>query len=414
MKDKDQKFTVISNKKVIKRFAAIADSNISDSSEKIDEPKKEITEEKPFILSKNNLIKEESVILEKKTTIKELAEETIAEPAVVKKINKKLNNNVFKLISDDYYYNKEPSTLEISHLTKIIKKRVILKDVSVRVNPQEIVALLGPNGAGKTTMFSIVLGILNPTQGKIIFNNKVINELPIHMRAKEGISYLPQSRSIFRGLTVEENIRAVAEVAIKDQEKEDELVEHLLNEFKIAHLRTASALSLSGGEARRVEIARCLTTSPKVLLLDEPFAALDPIAIIELKEMLRHLKDKGISIFITDHNVKETLDIVDRAYIINSGELIAEGSPQEIVENKKARQLYLGLNLEFNYLSIILLRTDLANFPIKNAGINAIKKAGIQALIQIKKKLSTNPIFINEIINDIIILMPNAIMTVKI
>jgi len=342
MKDKDQKFTVISNKKVIKRFAAIADSNISDYSEKIDEQKKEVPEEKPFILSKKNLIIEEGVILEKKTTIKELAEETIAEPAVVKKINKKLNNNVFKLISDDYYYNKEPSTLEISHLTKIIKKRVILKDVSVRVNPQEIVALLGPNGAGKTTMFSIVLGILNPTQGKIIFNNKVINELPIHMRAKEGISYLPQSRSIFRGLTVEENIRAVAEVAIKDQEKEDELVEHLLNEFKIAHLRTASALSLSGGEARRVEIARCLTTSPKVLLLDEPFAALDPIAIIELKEMLRHLKDKGISIFITDHNVKETLDIVDRAYIINSGELIAEGSPQEIVENKKARQLYLG------------------------------------------------------------------------
>ena len=342
MKDKDQKFTVISNKKVIKRFAAVTDSNISDSLEKIDEPKKEIQEEKPFILSKNNLVKEESVILKKQATIKELAEETIAEPNVFKKINKKLNNNVFKLLSDDYYYNREPSTLEISHLTKIIKKRVILKDVSVTVNPQEIVALLGPNGAGKTTMFSIVLGILNPTQGKVIFNNKVINELPIHMRAKEGISYLQQSRSIFRGLTVEENIRAVAEVAIKDQEKEDELVEHLLNEFKIAHLRTASALSLSGGEARRVEIARCLTTSPKILLLDEPFAALDPIAIIELKEMLMHLKDKGISIFVTDHNVKETLDIVDRAYIINNGELIAEGSPKEIVENKKARQLYLG------------------------------------------------------------------------
>lgn len=342
MKNKNQKFTVISNKKVIKKFAAVADSNISDSSEKIDETKKEIQEEKLFILSKNNLVKEESAILEKNSTIKKLAEETVAESAVIKKINKKLNNNVFKLISDDYYYNKEPSTLEISHLTKIIKKRVILKDVSVIVNPEEIVALLGPNGAGKTTMFSIVLGILNPTQGNVIFNNKVINELPIHMRAKEGISYLPQSRSIFRGLTVEENIRAVAEVAIKDQEKEDELVEHLLNEFKIAHLRTASALSLSGGEARRVEIARCLTTSPKILLLDEPFAALDPIAIIELKEMLRHLRNKGISIFVTDHNVKETLDIVDRAYIISSGELIAEGSPQEIVENKKARQLYLG------------------------------------------------------------------------
>jgi lipopolysaccharide export system ATP-binding protein len=342
MKDKDKKFTVISNKKIVKRFAAVIDSNNSNPTEQIKESKKEIIEENPLILSKDKLVNEKNIILEKGETIKKTEPEEIEEPAVVKKINKKLNNNIFKLISDDYYYNREPSTLEISHLTKIIKKRVILKDVSVTVNPQEIVALLGPNGAGKTTMFSVVLGILNPTQGKVIFNNKVINELPIHMRAKEGISYLPQARSIFRGLTVEENIRAVAEVAIKDEEKQDELVEHLLNEFKIAHLRTASALSLSGGEARRVEIARCLTTSPKVLLLDEPFAALDPIAIIELKEMLRHLKDKGISIFITDHNVKETLDIVDRAYIINNGELIAEGPPQEIVENKKARQLYLG------------------------------------------------------------------------
>ena len=279
----------------------------------------------PFVLPKENIVPEE-----------------ILEDNNKKSLIKKNNKNVFKLVSDDFYYNKKPSTLEITNLTKIIKQRIILKNVSVRVDPQEIVALLGPNGAGKTTMFSIVLGILNPTQGKVIFNNKVINELPIHIRAKEGISYLPQSRSIFRGLTVEENIRAVAEVAIKDKDKEDELVEHLLNEFKIAHLRTASALSLSGGEARRVEIARCLTTSPKVLLLDEPFAALDPIAIIELKEMLKHLKDKGISIFITDHNVKETLDIVDRAYILNSGELIAEGSPNEIIENKKARQLYLG------------------------------------------------------------------------
>jgi len=342
MKDKDQKFTVISNKKIVKRFTAVIDSNNSNLTEQIKESKKEIIEENPLILSKDKLVNEKNIILEKGETIKKSEPEEIKEPTVVKKINKKLNNNIFKLISDDYYYNREPSTLEICHLTKIMKKRVILKDVSVTVNPREIVALLGPNGAGKTTLFSVVLGILNPTQGKVIFNNKVINELPIHIRAKEGISYLPQARSIFRGLTVEENIRAVAEVAIKDEEKQDELVEHLLNEFKIAHLRTASALSLSGGEARRVEIARCLTTSPKVLLLDEPFAALDPIAIIELKEMLRHLKDKGISIFITDHNVKETLDIVDRAYIINNGELIAEGSPQEIVENKKARQLYLG------------------------------------------------------------------------
>jgi len=219
MNDKDKKFTVISNKKVIKRFAAVVDSNVSTSSEKINESKQEIQEEKPLILSKNNIVKDTNETLENQTTIKKPTEEKIIKPAVVKKSNKKFNDNVFKLISDDYYYNREPSTLEITHLTKIIKKRVILKDVSVTVNPQEIVALLGPNGAGKTTMFSIVLGILNPTQGKVIFNNKVINELPIHMRAKEGISYLPQSRSIFRGLTVEENIRAVAEVAIKDQEK---------------------------------------------------------------------------------------------------------------------------------------------------------------------------------------------------
>ena len=283
----------------------------------------------PFILPKENIVPEEILT-------EEVSEQINTKPSIKK------NKNVFKLISDDFYYNKKPSTLEINNLTKIIKQRVILKNANVKVDPQEIVALLGPNGAGKTTMFSIVLGILNPTHGKVIFNNKIINELPIHIRAKEGISYLPQSRSIFRGLTVEENIRAVAEVAIKDTDKEDELVEHLLNEFKISHLRTASALSLSGGEARRVEIARCLTTSPKILLLDEPFAALDPIAIIELKEMLKHLKEKGISIFITDHNVKETLDIVDRAYILNNGEVIAEGSPNEIIENKKARQLYLG------------------------------------------------------------------------
>ena len=283
----------------------------------------------PFILPKENIVSEEILT-------EEVSEQINTKPSIKK------NKNVFKLISDDFYYNKKPSTLEINNLTKIIKQRVILKNANVKVDPQEIVALLGPNGAGKTTMFSIVLGILNPTHGKVIFNNKIINELPIHIRAKEGISYLPQSRSIFRGLTVEENIRAVAEVAIKDTDKEDELVEHLLNEFKISHLRTASALSLSGGEARRVEIARCLTTSPKILLLDEPFAALDPIAIIELKEMLKHLKEKGISIFITDHNVKETLDIVDRAYILNNGEVIAEGSPNEIIENKKARQLYLG------------------------------------------------------------------------
>ena len=168
MKDKDKKFTVISNKKIVKRFAAVIDSNNSNPTEQIKESKKETIEENPLILSKDKLVNEKNIILEKGETIKKSEPEEIEEPAVVKKINKKLNNNIFKLISDDYYYNREPSTLEISHLTKIIKKRVILKDVSVTVNPQEIVALLGPNGAGKTTMFSVVLGILNPTQGKVI------------------------------------------------------------------------------------------------------------------------------------------------------------------------------------------------------------------------------------------------------
>jgi len=252
------------------------------------------------------------------------------------------NSDKIKILSNNFYLNLTPSTLYVKKISKIIKKKIILKNINIRVNPKEICALLGPNGAGKTTLFSIVLGVLNPSEGDVFFGNKSLMGLPVHVRAKSGLSYLPQARSIFRGMTVEENIRAVAEFMVQDKEKENDLVEHLLNDFKISHLRTASALSLSGGEARRVEIARCLCTNPKILLLDEPFAALDPIAISELKEMLKNLINKGISVFITDHNVKETLDIVHRAYIINQGEIIAEGSPREIIENKKAKQFYLG------------------------------------------------------------------------
>jgi len=336
MKNKITKFAVISNdtfaekKPDLDSVKKINDTHIQSQENKKKEKDSYNKVKKPLLLKKTDILQDE--ILEVKQT------------ADQKYIYTKSRNYSakIKILSNDFYPNLAPSTLDVKKITKIIKKRVILKNVNLKVNPKEICALLGPNGAGKTTLFSIILGILNPTDGNVFFGNKSLIGLPIHIRAKRGLSYLPQARSIFRGMTVEENIRAVAEVIIQDKEKEDGLVEHLLNEFKISHLRTASALSLSGGEARRVEIARCLCTNPKILLLDEPFAALDPIAITELKEMLKRLVDRGISVFITDHNVKETLDIVHRAYIINQGEIIAEGSPKEIIENKKAKQFYLG------------------------------------------------------------------------
>jgi len=336
MKNKITKFAVISNdtlaekKTDLNNEKKINDTNIQSQENNKKEKDPNNKSKKPLLLKKENILQDG--ILE----VKQAADQKYS--------NTKSRNNSakIKILSNDFYLNLAPSTLNVKKITKIIKKRVILKNVNLNVNPKEICALLGPNGAGKTTLFSIILGILNPTEGNVFFENKSLLGLPIHIRAKNGLSYLPQARSIFRGMTVEENIRAVAEVIVQDKEKEDDLVENLLNEFKISHLRTASALSLSGGEARRVEIARCLCTKPKILLLDEPFAALDPIAITELKEMLKNLVDKGISVFITDHNVKETLDIVHRAYIINQGEIIAEGSPKEIIENKKAKQFYLG------------------------------------------------------------------------
>jgi lipopolysaccharide export system ATP-binding protein len=336
MKNKITKFAVISNDTLAEKkpdldsVKKINDTHIQSQENNKKEKDSNNKVKKPLLLKKEDILQDE--ILEVKQATDQKYSNT-----------KSRNNSAkIKILSNDFYLNLAPSTLNVKKITKIIKKRVILKNVNLKVNPKEICALLGPNGAGKTTLFSIILGILNPTEGNVFFGNKSLIGLPIHIRAKNGLSYLPQARSIFRGMTVEENIRAVAEVIIEDKEKEDDLVEHLLNEFKISHLRTASALSLSGGEARRVEIARCLCTKPKILLLDEPFAALDPIAITELKEMLKNLVDKGISVFITDHNVKETLEIVHRAYIINQGEIIAEGSPKEIIENKKARQFYLG------------------------------------------------------------------------
>jgi len=337
MKNKITKFAIISNdtlaeKKLDTENLKKINNNLIQSQKDNYKKAKNFDSkiEKPLLLKKESILQNE--ILEVKQAYNS------------KNNNTKSDNNSakIKILSNNFYFNLASSTLSVKKITKIIKKRVILKNVNLKVNPGEICALLGPNGAGKTTLFSIILGILNPNEGSVFFGNKSLVGLPVHVRAKNGLSYLPQAMSIFRGMTVEENLRAVAEVVVQDKEKEDELVEHLLNEFKISHLRTASALSLSGGEARRVEIARCLCTNPKILLLDEPFAALDPIAITELKEMLKSLVDKGISVFITDHNVKETLDIVHRAYIINQGEIIAEGSPKEIIDNKKAKQFYLG------------------------------------------------------------------------
>jgi len=331
MKNKITKYAIVSNDTLAKKkpdseYLKKINNTLFQNEERNLETKIEV----PLLLKKENILKEN------------VLEANLASKPENNNTEHVDNSAKIKILPKNFYLNLAPSTLSVKKITKIIKKRAILKNVNLKVNPNEICALLGPNGAGKTTLFSIILGILNPTEGSIFFGNKSLVGLPVHVRARSGLSYLPQARSIFRGMTVEENIRAVAEVVVEDKKKEDDLVEHLLNDFKISHLRTASALSLSGGEARRVEIARCLCTNPKILLLDEPFAALDPIAITELKEMLRILSNRSISVFITDHNVKETLDIVDRAYVINQGEIIAEGSPKEIIENKKAKQFYLG------------------------------------------------------------------------
>jgi len=240
--------------------------------------------------------------------------------------------------------------LMVEHLQKQYGSRVVVKDVSLTVAAGEVVGLLGPNGAGKTTCFYMVVGLVPMDGGTIHLEGKSIAHLPIHRRARMGLSYLPQEASVFRRLTVEENVRAVLELqldergrALKDPELSDRLNE-LLSDLQISHLRTNPALSLSGGERRRVEIARALAARPRFVLLDEPFAGVDPIAVIEIQRIVRFLKDRGIGVLITDHNVRETLGICDHAYIINAGEVLAAGRPDEIVENESVRRVYLGEN----------------------------------------------------------------------
>jgi lipopolysaccharide export system ATP-binding protein len=226
--------------------------------------------------------------------------------------------------------------------------RQVVKDVSLEVSSGEVVGLLGPNGAGKTTTFYMIVGLVPSDDGTIILDNQEINRLPIHKRARMGLSYLPQEASVFRKLTVEENIQAVLELQLNDDGSKISTkdiglrLENLLNELQIQHIRSNTALSLSGGERRRVEIARALASSPRFILLDEPFAGVDPIAVIEIQRIVNFLKDRGIGVLITDHNVRETLGICDRAYIINAGTVLAYGRPSEIIDNENVRRVYLG------------------------------------------------------------------------
>ncbi|HMQ95058.1 MAG TPA: LPS export ABC transporter ATP-binding protein [Amaricoccus sp.] len=234
------------------------------------------------------------------------------------------------------------SGLEVLNLAKSYRKRPILRDVSLTLRRSEVAALLGPNGAGKTTCFYAIAGLVPPDAGTITVDGQDATWLPMYRRAKLGIGYLPQEASVFRGMTVADNIRAILELSIDDLEKRHEMLDELLGEFSITHLRRTPAITLSGGERRRVEIARCLAAQPKYVLLDEPFAGVDPLAVSDIRSLVGHLKDRGIGVLITDHNVRETLDIVDRAYILHAGAVLMSGTPDEVVRDDNVRRVYLG------------------------------------------------------------------------
>ena len=232
--------------------------------------------------------------------------------------------------------------LEVRSIAKAYDRRAVLHDVSLDVHRGEVVGLLGPNGAGKTTCFYSVMGLVKPDSGRIFLDGQDITELPMYRRAILGLGYLPQETSIFRGLTVEQNIMAVLEVAEPDRHSRRDRLEQLLGEFGLTGLRDAAAMSLSGGERRRCEIARALAAEPSIMLLDEPFAGIDPISIADIRELVRELKKRDIGVLITDHNVRETLDIVDRACIIYDGQVLFAGTPEALVADQEVRRLYLG------------------------------------------------------------------------
>ncbi len=235
-----------------------------------------------------------------------------------------------------------PRGLVADHLSKSYKKRPVLHDVSVNIQRGEAVALLGPNGAGKTTSFYIITGLISPDSGYIMVDGQDVTTLPMYRRARLGIGYLPQEASIFRGLNVEDNIRAVLQAQKLSRDEQEGFLEELLAEFSIDHLRRTPSVALSGGERRRLEIARALASRPQFMLLDEPLAGIDPIAVGEIRDLIGHLKTKGIGVLITDHNVRDTLDIVDRAYILHDGHVLHQGTPDEIIDNPDVRRVYLG------------------------------------------------------------------------
>ncbi|MCW8109453.1 LPS export ABC transporter ATP-binding protein [Alteromonas ponticola] len=235
------------------------------------------------------------------------------------------------------------ATLRAQHLAKAYKSRKVVLDVSLSVSTGQIVGLLGPNGAGKTTTFYMIVGLVSSNKGKIHIDDVELTHLPMHERARKGIGYLPQEASIFRKLTVHENIMAILQTR-KDltTAQQEEEADALLDEFNINHIRNSTGMSLSGGERRRVEIARALAANPQFILLDEPFAGVDPISVNDIKKIIQHLRDRGIGILITDHNVRETLDVCEKAYIVSHGELIAQGDAQQVLSNQKVRDVYLG------------------------------------------------------------------------
>ncbi len=237
---------------------------------------------------------------------------------------------------------EKKSGLSVQNLGKHYAKRPVLRNVSLNVQRGEAVGLLGPNGAGKTTCFYIITGLVAPDYGTISLDGADITNLPMYRRARLGVGYLPQETSIFRGLTVEQNIMAVLEVSEPDPQTRFAMLDALLAEFSITHLRASPAIALSGGERRRAEIARAMAGRPSFILLDEPLAGIDPIAIAEVRDLVKHLKDRGIGVLITDHNVRETLDVIDRAYIIHEGSVLFEGAPKDIVNNEEVRRVYLG------------------------------------------------------------------------
>jgi lipopolysaccharide export system ATP-binding protein len=245
-------------------------------------------------------------------------------------------------INKNHRIKEVPRGLTVEHLSKSYKKRPVLRDVSFSIQRGEAVALLGPNGAGKTTCFYIVTGLIGADGGYILLDGQDITNLPMYRRSRLGIGYLPQESSIFRGLSVEDNLKAVIESLNMKSEEQDMLLEDLLAEFGIGHLRRTPALALSGGERRRVEIARALAAKPEFILLDEPLAGIDPIAVGEIRALISHLKERGIGVLITDHNVRDCLGIVDRAYILHDGKVLMHGDAEEIVNHEDVRRVYLG------------------------------------------------------------------------